>query len=108
MSKKVNEEARSGDRPELDAEVARSGDRAELVVEAARSGDRPELVASPREKAWTETVWGTHVRWACRLCPFDTLDGEEAAAEHFRVEHAPPPPPVVERIQVYDRWGNAV
>lgn len=81
--------------------------------EVARSGDRPELVEleadpNPPAKPWTETVWGTHARWACRLCPFDTLDGEAAAAEHYRVEHAPPPPPAVERVQVYDRWGNAV
>ncbi|MBK8211569.1 MAG: hypothetical protein IPK78_18090 [Rhodospirillales bacterium] len=60
-------------------------------------------------KPWTETTWGTHARWACRLCPFDTLDGEEAMAEHYLVEHAPPPAPApAPVVQVYDRFGNPV
>lgn len=83
----------------------------EIVEEVARSGDRPELVEAAVEaevKPWTETLWGTRARWACVLCPFDTLDGEAVMAEHYLAEHAPPAPAPVERVQVYDRWGNAV
>jgi hypothetical protein len=69
------------------------------------------LVASDRTKHthWTQTLWGTHVRWACTYCPFDTLDGEAAMAEHYRVQHAPPPPPApIKVVLVADRFGNVM
>lgn len=82
-------------------------------AEEATEGPPEEVVAVEEEATapahWTETVWGTMARWACAYCPFDSLDGEAAMAEHYRAEHAPPPPPApVVAIQVYDRWGNPV
>lgn len=66
-----------------------------------------ETVTAPEH--WRVTVWGVLPRWACSYCPFDTLDGEEAMAEHYRAEHAPPPLVVAPSlVQVYDRWGNPV
>lgn len=59
------------------------------------------------ETRWITAEWGVYAQWRCVLCPFDTLDGEEAMLEHWQNAHVHPEPvkaPSV--IQVYDKWGN--
>lgn len=66
----------------------------------------PAPVAAKLEP-WTVGAWGEFAQWQCALCPWDTLDGEEAMREHYVTVHAPPPPaapaPTVLRA---DRFGN--
>lgn len=59
-------------------------------------------------KHFTLGKWGSHDRWACDLCPFDTLDGEGVIMAHLEQVHYPAPPPEPVLIPVYDRWGNLV
>lgn len=59
-------------------------------------------------KAFTTGTWGEHKRWACNLCPYDTLDGEGVMMAHLEQVHYPPPPPPQVIIPVYDRYGNLV
>jgi len=59
------------------------------------------------EQLFTVGRWGAYVRWQCRLCPWDTLDGEEAMLEHIQARHGPPPAPAAV-IQVYDASGRPV
>lgn len=74
--------------------------------------EQPGDVVSPagnqaEPKPWYTAEWGTLPIWRCVLCPFDTLDGEEAMLEHWNLAHVHPEPvkpPSV--IQIYDRWGN--
>lgn len=92
MSKKQTKDQEAGEGP--------------LQVPYSEDVEQPAAAAPSH---WTETMWGTHVRWACAYCPFDSLDGEAAMAEHYLTEHAPPAAPTpAATIQVYDRWGNPV
>lgn len=52
--------------------------------------------------------WGGHPQWRCRLCPFDTLDGEEEYWRHYYQVHAQPGPQQIRSIFVADRYGNEV
>lgn len=65
--------------------------------------------AAAEPALWTLGAWGEFVQWQCVLCPWDTLDGEEAMRAHYVTVHAPPPPaapaPTVLRA---DRFGNPV
>lgn len=70
--------------------------------------DEAKAQAGPVETRWTVGRWGELEQWQCALCPFDTLDGAAAIEAHWLAEHAPPPPPLVEKIQIYDRFGNPV
>lgn len=73
----------------------------ETAVEAAPAAAEP--------KPWTVGAWADLPQWRCSLCPFDTLDSEEAMLAHYAAVHAPPPPaataPTVLRA---DRFGNPV
>lgn len=73
----------------------------ETAVVPAPAAAEPEL--------WTVGAWGEFTQWQCTLCPWDTLDGEEAMRAHYATAHAPPPPaapaPTVLRA---DRFGNPV
>lgn len=59
------------------------------------------------EQPFRRGMWGEYPQWACRLCPWDTLDGEDAFWEHYLARHAISVAyePVV---QVYDRFGRPV
>lgn len=52
--------------------------------------------------------WNGLVQHRCRLCEWDTLEGEDAAWGHFREVHEVLAPPEPRTIQVFDRWGNPV
>lgn len=61
------------------------------------------------ETRWDVGEWRGYERWACRLCPFDTLDGEGAMVAHWMACHAPPSPaPPSAVVQVYTAGGRPV
>lgn len=85
-------------------EVATTTEGASLAVVETPMEDRVE------PEPWLPYrlgQWGGLTQWACRLCPWDTLEGEAAMMEHLAARHAPPaPPPAL--IQVYDAGGRPV
>lgn len=52
--------------------------------------------------------WHGMPQWKCRMCAFDTLDGEEAILAHIVARHVTVEAPKPRLIPVYDRWGNLV
>ena len=59
------------------------------------------------ESRWETAEWSFYTLWRCVLCPFDTLEGEDAMMEHWLNVHTHPAPVVTPSvIQVYDRRGN--
>jgi hypothetical protein len=80
------------------------------VLEGLDDGDPAEIVEGPEGQIlYVVGAWNGLPHYRCELCPFDTLDGEEAMVAHYLAMHAPPAPPVpVTIIQVYDRYGNPV
>ena len=65
----------------------------------------PVVVAQVSDLPWTMSTWSGLPQWRCSLCPWDTLEGEDAMIEHIEGNHGgvPPPPPLV---QAYDARGN--
>lgn len=65
----------------------------------------PVVVAEVSDLPWTTSMWSGLPQWRCSLCPWDTLEGEDAMIEHIEGKHGavPPPPPLV---QAYDARGN--
>jgi len=62
---------------------------------------------SAAESRWETGEWSFFPIWRCVLCPFDTLEGEEAMLEHWHSAHEHPAPVVTPSvIQVYDHRGN--
>lgn len=76
--------------------------------EKTEGSSESPIPVEPAETRWTVGMWSTFSQWRCALCPFDTLDGLAAIEAHWLAEHAPPVPPPVEKIQIYDRFGNPV
>ena len=68
---------------------------------------RPKAKKEPMtpELPWVVGMWGGFTQWRCRLCPWDTLEGEDAMLEHVAARHG-----VVEKspalVQAYDARGN--
>lgn len=85
-----------------------------MAKKQAEGEQMPEVIVAADDQVdpyplWTMGRWGDIPQWRCALCPFDTLDGEEAILAHYLAEHAPPAPVVAPPIiQVYDRYGNPV
>lgn len=50
--------------------------------------------------------WNGKPQWRCKLCPWDTLEGEAAMLDHMATRHKPPAPRV--SILVADARGNPV
>lgn len=69
----------------------------------------PDVPAQP-ELPFTVGQWATLTQWRCRYCPWDTLDGEAAAWEHYNQVHRPPEPEgkPAPMILLADRFGNPV
>ncbi len=63
----------------------------------------------PEELPFVLGKWQDLDQWRCKLCPFDTLEGEDAYWLHFARQHAaaPEPEPAPE-VQQYDRFGNPI
>lgn len=66
---------------------------------AVRGEEQPEL-------PYTVGKWQGYTQWQCRLCPWDTLEGEEAIWEHIQARHAPPPAPPL--VQAYSAGGHPI
>ena len=59
------------------------------------------------ESRWETGEWSFYPLWRCVLCPFDTLEGEEAMLEHWLSAHEHPAEiPPTSTIPIYDRRGN--
>lgn len=66
---------------------------------------KAEPLAEPAR--YRVSSWNGIRRLECVLCPFDTLDGEEAMDAHYLERHGPPPPPPKPPTPpIYDRFGN--
>lgn len=62
---------------------------------------------SATESRWETGEWSFYPIWRCVLCPFDTLEGEEAMLEHWHSAHEhPTETPAPSTIPIYDRRGN--
>jgi hypothetical protein len=89
----------------LDGVAAAAG---EAEAEPVISPEEAKAAYEP-EQTFTLGQWGGIPQWRCTLCPWDTLDGEDAFWEHFAARHATPtPPPVPRAVFVADRFGNEV
>lgn len=84
----------------LPPNVAVRSESAEPVAEA----EAVVIVQTP-ELPWTLSTWSGLPQWRCTLCPFDTLDGEDAMIEHIEARHgASTQRPAL--VQAYDARGN--
>lgn len=64
------------------------------AVSLPKEEKSPEKPPAPaEEKPYTVGKWGGFTQWKCKLCPWDTLEGEAAMLEHLASAHAPPPKP---------------
>ena len=87
--------------------------RIEVVTEEGTAVEMPgapvvvEEAQPEAEMPFSIGEWHGHARFACNLCPWDTLEGEAAFWEHWQARHAPPAPPAP-MIQVYDAGGRPV
>lgn len=62
---------------------------------------------SAPESRWQTAEWSFYTLWRCVLCPFDTLEGEEAMLEHWQSAHEHPTEiSAPSTIPIYDRRGN--
>ena len=53
--------------------------------------------------------WQSFDQWRCKLCPYDTLEGEDAYWLHYARAHAAAPEPEpAPAVQQYDRFGNPI
>lgn len=102
--------------------VAADGSEMELVQKAYEEvGDvsPPEAVAPPEEEKLSEkslspaeeapyTVgsWRGFTQHQCKLCAWDTLEGEAAMLEHLASAHAPPP--IKSPILIADKSGRQI
>ena len=61
-------------------------------------------------RPWTVGSWNGLPQHLCRLCPFDTLEGEAVIRAHYRERHGSPPPEPPRRVvsQILDRWGEPI
>lgn len=68
-----------------------------------------ELVAPPEEapkekQLYTMGTWRGMRQWKCKLCPWDTLEGEAKMLEHIASAHKPPPSPIL----IADKGGRQI
>jgi hypothetical protein len=89
----MEEEPEVEPEPELDPE---SGPEPEPETESEAEPDKP----------YTMGEWNGKPQWKCKLCPWDTLEGEAAMLEHLATRHKPPAPRV--SILVADKHGNPI
>lgn len=68
-----------------------------------------EPLTSPYESnvPWTMGTWSGMPQWRCTMCPFDTLDGEDAMIVHIEARHGPTPT-AAPLVQAYDARGNPI
>lgn len=104
-------DARSGDRHEQEmVEIEEGG--ALVDEEAQDDGSAPAPLSggdgSADKQPFRRGMWGAYPQWACRLCKWDTLNGEDAFWEHYLARHVTPVAPEQPVVQVYDRFGRPV
>lgn len=69
--------------------------------------EKPEEKAAPVEDLPYELhKWKEFTQWQCKLCPYDTLEGESVFWLHYATVHAPVVPAPV--IQIYNVFDNPV
>lgn len=86
----------------------------------AKTDDLPEAISpeeeeeisvksSPpaEERSYTVGSWRGFTQYQCKLCPWDTLEGEAAMLEHLRSAHAPAPEPK-SPILIADKSGRQI
>jgi hypothetical protein len=110
--KKTDKISKFGD----EESAAADGSKATLAQKDPKEeeGALPEAVFPPEEekapaeeKPYTVDQWGGFTQWQCKLCPWDTLEGEAAMLEHLASAHAPPPKPK-SPILIADKSGRQV
>jgi len=58
------------------------------------------------EELYEVGEWKGMRQWRCRLCPWDTLDGEGAMLAHLAAQHFPPEERRRSGILVADKYGR--
>jgi hypothetical protein len=82
----------------------------EREVAAAGYGDPvamanvPEPAPMAKAEQFRMGEWRGFSVWRCELCPWDTMDGEQAMRVHLATVHAPPKRLVV----AYDARGDVL
>lgn len=83
----------------------------------SRDAEKREKAVKPTAKSPLDPIadlyevgqWKGMPRWQCKLCPWDTLEGEEVIRKHIVTTHmAPPPKEEPKQVLVADRFGNVV
>lgn len=82
--------------------------KTEQEVEGVAVAAEPVAEPEPAQTPYELLSWNGMPMWRCRLCPWDTLEGEAAFYEHLQAEHVVHEPPPMVVISVYDRYGNLV
>lgn len=62
----------------------------------------------PIELPYIEGLWSGLPQWRCRLCPWDTLEGEDVMWEHIAARHGAAEPVAPRLVQAYDARGNPI
>lgn len=80
-----------------------------VIIPSPSPEPSPGPEQAPEPLGYTIGTWGNHPRWACDLCPFDTLDGLPVMLAHIAEAHTPQPEPEpAPLITIFDKWGNPV
>ncbi len=76
------------------------------VQPAAETPAPEEADVSAKPEHYDVGTWNGLPHYACRYCPFDSLD-EEDIRTHYIERHGPPPPPTAPPVpKLYDRFNN--
>jgi hypothetical protein len=66
---------------------AADGKSARADAASAGSTSSPSRGLDPLRELYEEGVWRDQRQWRCRMCPFDTLKGEEVIRAHVAKQH---------------------
>ncbi len=60
------------------------------------------------EQPYTTGTWNGLTVWRCRLCSWDTLDGEEVMLAHIAERHYPRPVSIDSGVLIYGPDGQPI
>jgi len=83
----------------------------EQVISDQAPGEQAAPEPAVESPYFTLGKWQGFVQWKCPFCPWDTLEGEQVALEHYNERHAaqtapPENPNPTGAILIANRFGD--